>query len=108
VTAPIQVRSPNAAPAGADLAADAHLLAAVADPTRLTILTALAEGTTGVRDLQAHVPVAPNLLSYHLKVLRDAGLVIGVRRSRRVDYTLTPDALDRLHAALPVPARQAS
>jgi ArsR family transcriptional regulator len=45
--------------------------------------------------------VAPNVLSYHLKVLREAGLVTATRRGRWVDYELTPDALDRLRAALP-------
>ena len=47
------------------------------------------------------VPVAANLLSYHLKVLRDAGLVTTARRGRWVDYSLAPDAHERLAAALP-------
>jgi len=36
-------------------------------------------------------------------VLREAGLVVGNRRGRWIDYQLTDDALDRLHAALPAP-----
>lgn len=44
-----------------------------------------------------------NRFSYHLKVLRDCGLVIASRRGRWVDYTLAEDALDRLQAALPQP-----
>ena len=39
-------------------------------------------------DLQEHVPIAANLLSYHLKVLREAGLVTTSRRGRWVDYAL--------------------
>ena len=39
-------------------------------------------------DLREEVPVAANLLSYHLRVLRDAGLVIAARRGRWVDYRL--------------------
>ena len=39
-------------------------------------------------DLREEVSVAANLLSYHLRVLRDAGLVIAVRRGRWVDYRL--------------------
>ena len=39
-------------------------------------------------DLREDVPVAANLLSYHLRVLRDAGLVIAARRGRWVDYRL--------------------
>jgi ArsR family transcriptional regulator len=79
-----------------------QLLAAVADPVRWTVLHRLVSGTTCVCDLQAHVAVAPNLLSYHLRVLREAGLVVGIRRGRWVDYTLAPGAFERLVAALPV------
>ena len=79
------------------------LLAAVSDPVRWTVLERLAAGQACVCDLQAIVDVAPNLLSYHLKVLRDAALVTTSRRGRWVDYRLAADAGDRLAAALPVP-----
>lgn len=45
--------------------------------------------------------MASNLLSYHLKVLREAGLVTASRRGRWVDYSLAADALDRLASAIP-------
>ena len=81
------------------------LLSAVADPVRWTVLSHLAQhGTTCVCNLQERVPVAVNLLSYHLRVLREAGLVTTARRGRWVDYTLAEDAEARLHEALPVPA----
>lgn len=80
------------------------LLSAVADPVRWTVLNHLVQhGTTCVCDLQERVPVAANLLSYHLKVLREAGLVTTARRGRWVDYTLADDAPARLRDALPVP-----
>jgi ArsR family transcriptional regulator len=79
----------------------ATLLAAVADPTRLAVLHTLAGGTTCVCVLQESLPLAPNLLSYHLKVLREAGLIVGSRRGRWVDYSLAEGAVERLHAALP-------
>jgi ArsR family transcriptional regulator, arsenate/arsenite/antimonite-responsive transcriptional repressor len=63
-------------------------LAALADPVRLRLVGVLAGGGRCVCDLQAEVPVAPNLLSYHLRVLRDAGLVTATRRGRWVDYRL--------------------
>ena len=79
------------------------LLSAAADPVRWTVLRHLAQnGTSCVCDLQDRVPVASNLLSYHLKVLRDAGLVTTARRGRWIDYTLAGDAAKRLAAALPV------
>ena len=81
--------------------ASVSLLAAVADPVRWSVLQRLAEAPSCVCNLQEHVPIAANLLSYHLKVLRDAGLVTTSRRGRWIDYALANDALDRLHAALP-------
>jgi ArsR family transcriptional regulator, arsenate/arsenite/antimonite-responsive transcriptional repressor len=87
----------------ASVAESCGLLAAVAEPVRLSILRRLADGRCCVCDLQSETPIAPNLLSYHLRVLREAGLVMAIKRGRWVDYELTPDALDRLHAALPDP-----
>ncbi len=86
------------------------LLTAVADPVRWTVLQELAASESCVCNLQEHIPIASNLLSYHLKVLRDAGLVTTKRRGRWIDYSLAPDALDRLAAALPgrAPARASS
>ncbi|QGF23462.1 ArsR/SmtB family transcription factor [Raineyella fluvialis] len=78
------------------------LLAVAADPVRWSILQRLAaQGTRCVCDLQPLDPIPQNKLSYHLKVLRDAGLVTSAKRGRWVDYTLAEDALERLHAALP-------
>ena len=65
-------------------------LAALADPVRLRIVGVLAGGTRCVCDLQPAVPVAANVLSYHLRVLRDAGLVAASRRGRWIDYRLDP------------------
>lgn len=77
------------------------LLQAVADPVRWVVLDALAEGPRCVCDLQERVPIAGNLLSYHLKVLREAGLVTAARRGRWVDYAIAEDALERMRSALP-------
>jgi ArsR family transcriptional regulator len=82
-------------------AASVSLLQAVADPVRWTVLQQLAHGPTCVCNLQEQVPIAANLLSYHLKVLREAALVTASRRGRWIDYALADDALDRLQAALP-------
>ncbi|WP_448060886.1 ArsR/SmtB family transcription factor [Cellulomonas hominis] len=93
-----------------DVDASVSLLTAVADPIRWTVLQQLAASQSCVCNLQEHIPIAANLLSYHLKVLRDAGLVTTSRRGRWIDYSLADDALDRLAAALPgtVPARRAT
>lgn len=78
------------------------LLSALADPVRWTVLRRLSDGPACVCDLQEHAAVAPNLLSYHLKVLREAGLVTSSRRGRWIDYTLAEDTFERLIDALPV------
>lgn len=44
--------------------------------------------------------MAPNLLSYHMRILREAGLVSGARRGRRIDYRLEPDGLALLRSEL--------
>ena len=77
------------------------VLQAVADPVRWAVLTMLAEAPRCVCKLQEQVPIAGNLLSYHLKVLREAGLVSTSRRGRWVDYALADDAPKRMRAALP-------
>ena len=79
----------------------ASLLTAVADPIRWRVLQRLATGPSCVCELQEQEPIAANLLSYHLRVLREAGLVTTSRRGRWIDYALADDALDRLRAALP-------
>jgi len=73
-------------------------LAALADPARLAIVGTLAGGERCVCDLQERVPMAPNLLSYHLRVLREAGLVVATRRGRWVDYRLDGAGFSQLWA----------
>ena len=77
------------------------LLQAMADPVRWTVLAMLAEAPRCVCKLQEQVPIAGNLLSYHLKVLREAGLVTTTRRGRWIDYALADDAPARMASALP-------
>ena len=85
--------------------------AALADPVRLRIVGVLAEGERCVCDLHEQVPVAANLLSYHLRVLRDAGLVTASRRGRWVDYRLDAEGFAALWAqasaaGVPLPGEQ--
>ncbi|MFN0283752.1 MAG: ArsR/SmtB family transcription factor [Kineosporiaceae bacterium] len=78
------------------------LLSTVADPVRWRVLRHLSAGESCVCEIQSQVPVAANLLSYHLRVLREAGLILARKRGRWVDYRLAPEAHERLTAALPV------
>jgi ArsR family transcriptional regulator len=78
----------------------APAFAALADPARLAVLRALQRGTTCVCELAPSLGMAPNLLSYHLRILREAGLVQGTKRGRRVDYRVRPVALQELAVEL--------
>lgn len=71
------------------------------DPLRIRILDELAKSETCVCTLQEKIDIAPNLLSYHLRVLREAGLVVASRRGRWVDYSVAPSALQAIRGALP-------
>jgi ArsR family transcriptional regulator len=75
--------------------------AALSDQVRLGILEELAKEETCVCRLLEKFDIAPNLLSYHLRVLRDAGLVNTSRRGRWVDYSLNEEALEALRRSVP-------
>ena len=81
--------------------ARSNLFSALSDPIRLRILDELGGCKTCVCDLQQTIGIAPNLLSYHLRVLREVGLVVATRRGRWVDYELAPSAADLITAASP-------
>jgi ArsR family transcriptional regulator len=77
-----------------------RVFAALADPARLRVLAVLADSQQCVCDIQSAAPMAANLLSYHLRTLREAGLVEGTRRGRFIDYRLTDRAAELIRAAL--------
>jgi ArsR family transcriptional regulator len=86
----------------------ADRLGALADPVRLRIVGLLAVGGRCVCDLRVEMVIAANLLSYHLRVLREAGLVTATRRGRWIDYRLAPDGFAALwqqmsEAGVPLP-----
>lgn len=87
-----------------DLDLVATRFAALADPTRLRIVALLKGGRRCVCELRTEIPIAPNLLSYHLGVLRRTGVVTGTPRGRWVDYDLVPGVLDGIRAAVTTPA----
>jgi ArsR family transcriptional regulator len=78
----------------------ARLFQALADPTRLHLVEILADGERCVCDLMAAVDAAQSRLSFHLKTLKDAGLVIDRKEGRWVHYRLRPEALEEMADAL--------
>jgi ArsR family transcriptional regulator len=76
------------------------LLRALADPIRLQVIEALGGGERCVCDLTADLGLAQSKLSFHLKVLRETGLLADRQSGRWVYYRLQPEALERLRAWL--------
>ncbi len=83
--------------AAVDLARAAELFHALSDETRLSILEMLRAGERCVCDLQADLEAAQSRLSFHLKVLKDAGLVSDRREGRWAYYSIIPGALAEVH-----------
>ena len=73
---------------------------ALADPTRRRIVETLAAGETGFGELAAQFPISRPAVSQHLKVLREAGLVVARQDAQRRIYRLGDDAFDDLDAWL--------
>jgi ArsR family transcriptional regulator, arsenate/arsenite/antimonite-responsive transcriptional repressor len=78
----------------------AELCHALSDPTRLHIMHLLRQGRRCVCDLTETMDAAQSRLSFHLKTLRDAGLVSDRREGRWVYYEIRPEALEEVTAAL--------
>ena len=68
-------------------------LLALGDPTRLAILERLADRPSAVVDLARELPVSRPAVSQHLRVLKDAGLVIDEAIGNRRIYRVDPDGL---------------
>lgn len=69
-----------------------ELLKVLAAPARLALVVELSGGTpVFVHDLVAALGVSQPLVSQHLRVLRDAGLVSKQRHGREASYTLADD-----------------
>jgi len=86
----------------------ARRFAALADPVRLQLLSLLAtdpRGAVCACDLVEPVGKSQPTVSHHLKLLREAGLVVSEKRGVNVWYAVVPAALDVLRDALaPAPS----
>src|SRR5262249_48282723 len=73
---------------------------ALGDPTRRAIFEQLAERPRAVGELASELPVSRPAVSQHLKVLRDAGLVLDSPAGKQRIYRLDPNGLGMLRADL--------
>jgi ArsR family transcriptional regulator len=91
-----------AAPLGVEAADDlAQVFAALADPVRLRILSLVAEaGEVCSCNLLEPLAKSQPTVSHHTKVLAEAGLIRGEKRGRWVWWTIVPERIDAVRAAL--------
>ena len=81
----------------------ARAFAALGDPVRLRLLSLLASAPAGeVCACELVIPIGRSqpTVSHHLKVLTEAGLIVGDRRGRWIWYAVVPERLAMLKVAL--------
>ena len=77
--------------------------AVLADPVRLRLLSLLASAEAGeacVCELVEPLERSQPTVSHHLKILAEAGLIVGDKRGRWVWYRIVPERLGRLRSVL--------
>lgn len=69
---------------------------ALSDGTRLQIIERLSEGEQCVCDLTDMLDTGQSRLSFHLKTLKDAGILTDRREGRWVYYSLNPEVIEEM------------
>ena len=82
------------------MAYQAEGFTALADPTRRAIFERLAERPSAVGELADELPVSRPAVSQHLKVLKDAQLVVDHADGTRRIYSIDPEGVDALRGYL--------
>lgn len=72
------------------------VFSALSDPTRRQIVETLAGGEAAFGDLASHFEMSRPAVSQHLKVLKEAGIVVSRPDAQRRIYRLGDDALNEL------------
>ena len=78
----------------------AGLFRTLAEPNRLRILYLLMQRETCVCELLPEMGISQPLLSHHLSVLAESGLIQSRRQAQRIFYSVVPEALARLKGLL--------
>jgi len=82
----------------------AEICGGLADTNRIMILYTLAQGPRNVTEIYSELGMAQSLVSRHLKILRERGMVITERRGTVIVYSLADDrliqALDLLRSVM--------
>lgn len=82
----------------------AEICGGLADPNRILILYELSQSPHNVTELSINLKMPQPLVSRHLKVLRERGMVTSTRKGTVIEYTLADErliqALDLLRAVM--------
>ncbi len=80
----------------------AALLSAIADPTRLSIINMLAGSSEAVCvcDITESFTLGQPTISHHLRILREAGVIVGDKRGKWVYYSIVHSKLREIQALL--------
>ena len=81
---------------------------ALSDETRLRIVARLLTGEQCVCDLMETLDAAQSRLSFHMKILKEAGLVSDRRRGRWIHYKIVPESLQEIEKVMGNLAAKAS
>lgn len=76
------------------------VLDALGDPTRRAVFERVARGPVAVGELASELPVSRPAVSQHLRVLKDAGLVVDRAEGTRRLYSLSPSGVAELRSWL--------
>ncbi len=73
----------------------------LADKTRLAVVEKLFSGARRVHEINSELQLEPTLFSHHLRILRQAGIVVTRREGKSIVYSLSPAVQkDRANAVL--------
>jgi ArsR family transcriptional regulator, arsenate/arsenite/antimonite-responsive transcriptional repressor len=89
------------------ISADVDVIGLLADPLRARVVELLAAGPACTCHLVTDTGAKQPTVSHHLRVLREAGLVVAEPHGRYTFYRLLPEALDAAGAKLTELAAQA-
>lgn len=80
----------------------AALLAAIADPTRLSIISMLSANDEAVCvcDITDQFTLGQPTISHHLRILREAGVIVGDKRGKWVYYSIVRPKLAEIRNLL--------
>jgi len=93
----VQIKSRNSLAQRANTAEWFH---ALSDETRLEIVAMLSSGERCVCELMDALDVAQSRLSFHLRVLKESGIVMDRKDGRWVHYSLNRGRIEEMEALL--------